>query len=67
MLVVDQWEELYTQVSDEETTARFADALVAATTRGRLSVVLTVRGDFWGDVIEHRQLSDRLEGVYRQH
>ncbi|SAL51110.1 WD domain-containing protein [Caballeronia cordobensis] len=63
MLVVDQWEELFTLTTDEGARQRFIDEVLEATLRAQLSVVLTVRGDFFGRAITgQRALSDRLQG-----
>jgi formylglycine-generating enzyme required for sulfatase activity/energy-coupling factor transporter ATP-binding protein EcfA2 len=61
LLVVDQWEELYTGIENETTRRRFIDQLLSATKRSQLSVVLTLRGDFFGHVLSYRPLSDRLQ------
>ncbi|BCQ29993.1 TIR domain-containing protein (plasmid) [Caballeronia sp. NK8] len=64
MLVVDQWEELFTLTTDEIARQRFIDEILEATQRAKLSVVLTVRGDFFGRAITgQRALSDRLQGA----
>jgi len=66
LLVVDQWEELYTQASEDgktsEVATRFIDQLLQATQAGKLSVLLTLRADFMGHALAHRPLSDRLQG-----
>src|SRR6185503_8898908 len=51
LLVVDQWEELYTLTYDAEERARFVGQLMEATSHGVLSVVLTLRGDFVGQAL----------------
>ncbi|MFB3094422.1 MAG: toll/interleukin-1 receptor domain-containing protein, partial [Candidatus Acidiferrales bacterium] len=61
LLVADQWEELYTLTADEQARRRFMDALLETTEKGRLSVVLTLRGDFFGHALSYRRLSDRLQ------
>lgn len=76
LLVVDQWEELYTYAKEETSTTdevserdeapadhrgRFIDQLLIATKRSPLTVVLTVRADFYGEVLGHRALSDRFQ------
>ncbi|WP_233847207.1 nSTAND1 domain-containing NTPase [Paraburkholderia sp. HD33-4] len=64
MLVVDQWEELFTLTQEDSARLHFIDAVLEATERAKLSVVLTVRGDFFGRAITgHRRLSDRLQGA----
>ena len=60
VLVVDQFEELYTLVGDQDRRV-FLDALLHTSSRRPLSVVLTIRADFYGRVLgEHRGLSDAL-------
>lgn len=62
LLLVDQWEELYTYPQKlGKDVASFADRLVAATNSAPLTVVLTLRADFTGRAIEHRPLRDRLQ------
>jgi Tol biopolymer transport system component len=61
LLVVDQWEELYTLVHNDQVRQRFLDELLEATEGGMLTVVLTLRGDFFGRVLSHRGLADRLQ------
>ena len=63
LIVVDQFEELYTLTSDEELRRRFLDELLAASSRAgsKANVVLTLRGDFVGKALAYRLLSDRLQ------
>jgi len=71
LLLVDQWEELYTYDEEDEagaerraaTAARFADALIAGTQQAALTVVLTLRADFTHRAVEHRPLRDRLQAA----
>ncbi|HUF54704.1 MAG TPA: TIR domain-containing protein [Dehalococcoidia bacterium] len=64
LLVVDQWEELYTLTTEDAERRSFIDALVAATEgQSPLTVVLTLRGDFVGTALGYRPLSDRLQGA----
>ncbi|HEV7404673.1 MAG TPA: TIR domain-containing protein, partial [Chthoniobacteraceae bacterium] len=63
LLLVDQWEELYTLTKDTAQRERFIDELLDASTRAPLRVVLTLRGDFVGNALAHRALSDRLQGA----
>jgi formylglycine-generating enzyme required for sulfatase activity len=66
LLVVDQWEELYTLAKkhadkDKPNPVKiFIDGLLDACEAGKLQVVLTLRGDFMGHVIGYRRLSDCL-------
>jgi len=63
LLVIDQWEELYTQTKLETERRAFVDQILDAS-GGLLSVVITVRADFFARVLEDRGLSDRLrDGV----
>ncbi len=61
VLVVDQFEELFSLVGDEETRAAFIDALLAAVQdpHSRLHIVATIRADFFDQPL----LDDRLGPV----
>jgi WD40 repeat protein/DNA-binding SARP family transcriptional activator len=69
LLIVDQFEELYTLCLEEETCQRFLDvllqlispALLPATFPRRLHVVLTLRADFMGRALAYRPLADALQ------
>ena len=63
LIVVDQFEELYTLTLDEEARRRFLDELLAASSRAvsKANVTLTLRGDFVGRALAYRPLSDRLQ------
>jgi diguanylate cyclase (GGDEF)-like protein/PAS domain S-box-containing protein len=61
LLVVDQWEELYTLTQDKKVREHFIDELLEASASGPLSVVLTLRGDFMGQALAYRPLTDRLQ------
>jgi WD40 repeat protein len=63
LIVVDQFEELYTLTSDEEVRRRFLDELLAASSRAgsKANIALTLRGDFVGRALAYRPLSDRLQ------
>ncbi|MFL5108291.1 MAG: TIR domain-containing protein, partial [Xanthobacteraceae bacterium] len=64
LLVIDQWEELYTQSKDVESDQErddFLRVLLAGVDGKRLSVVLTLRGDFYGRALQDRILADRLQ------
>lgn len=65
LLVVDQWEELYTLAQDDETERnRFIEEILAATRSNSISVLILFRGDFYGRVMEHPELRRRLQGDY---
>jgi hypothetical protein len=61
LLVVDQFEELFTITAETERRP-FVNALVIALGHAPLSLLLTLRADFYGHAISlSRELSDRLE------
>ncbi|HEV7978956.1 helix-turn-helix domain-containing protein [Amycolatopsis sp.] len=63
VLVVDQFEEVFTLCHDAEERARFIAALVAATTEphSRTRVVLGVRTDFYTHCAQHPELVNVLQ------
>jgi len=62
LLIVDQWEELYTLCQDARARRSFMNQVLEATEIGTLHVVLTLRGDFFGRAITaYRPLSDRVQ------
>jgi hypothetical protein len=63
LIVVDQFEELYTLTSDEEARRRFLDELLVGSSRAgcKANIILTLRGDFVGRALAYRPLSDRLQ------
>ena len=64
LLIADQWEELFTLCTDEVARRCFIDNILEATEKVKLSVVLTLRGDFFGRAItDYRPLSDRVQGA----
>ena len=73
LLVLDQFEELYTLCSDAEQRQLFVDLLLEArgdndssggsdSNRAPCSVLLALRADFMGQVLAHRGLADALQG-----
>ena len=64
VLVVDQFEELFTLCRDETERTRFLDVLVDLVENGdrRIQVVLAVRADFYGRCATHDRLA-RLVGA----
>jgi hypothetical protein len=60
LLVVDQWEELYT-LAGERTERPFVGGLFRTIETAPLSVVLTLRGDFFGRALAQRTLADQLQ------
>jgi energy-coupling factor transporter ATP-binding protein EcfA2 len=63
LLVIDQWEEIYTLTQDTVVRRRFIDELLDATAHAPLTVLLTLRGDFVDKALGYRPLSDRLQGA----
>lgn len=62
VLVIDQFEELFTLVDDVGTRDRFLANLVAAVDEphGRITVVVTLRADFYGRPLAHPEFGARL-------
>ena len=63
LLVIDQFEELYSLTSDVSWRDRFFEELLDVTHEGPVQAVLTLRDDFYGRaVLKSGQLSERLQG-----
>ena len=66
LLLVDQWEELYTYQLEDAKSAKestdFASLLLQTTETGLLTVVLALRADFMGHALVYRPLVDSLKG-----
>ena len=62
LLLVDQWEEVYTSVESEDTRTQFVDALLAAIDRTPLTVLITLRGDYLGHALSRTDMVERLQG-----
>ncbi|WP_103350255.1 hypothetical protein [Amycolatopsis sp. CA-128772] len=63
VLVVDQFEEVFTLCQDDHERARFLDALVTATTEpgSRTQVVLGIRTDFYTHCARHGRLAEAMQ------
>jgi hypothetical protein len=63
LIIVDQFEELYTLISDDVARRRFLDELLAANSSpgSKVTIAITLRGDFVGKAFAYRPLSDRLQ------
>jgi hypothetical protein len=67
LLVVDQFEELYTLCPDERLQAAFVDELLRTVEASRNSrdgsavILLTLRADFMGQALAHRPFADALQ------
>jgi WD40 repeat protein len=68
LLIADQFEEAFTSVEDEGLRNRFIDLLLAGFAdpasgcRPDISLILTLRADFYGQALRHRPLADALQG-----
>ncbi|MER6958177.1 hypothetical protein [Streptomyces sp. NPDC000618] len=61
LVVVDQFEEIFTLCHDPAERTRFLDLLLTARLpASRLRVLIAVRADFYGRCAEHRDLADAL-------
>ena len=63
VLIIGQFEELFTLVSDREVTARFLNSLITAVSdpRSLLRVVATLRADFYDRPLLHPALSEVVQ------
>ena len=65
VLLIDQFEELFTLVDDDAARERFIEGLIAALRdpRSRLRVIVTIRADFWDRPLNHPSLAGLLDGA----
>jgi len=67
LLVVDQFEELYTLCTEPETRRQFQDTLLSIVRSGqqhrdwRFALLLTLRADFMGQALAYRPFADALQ------
>ena len=59
LIVVDQFEELFTLTTDESTRQKFISRLLDLTQNHQ--VVITMRADFWGEVARYAPLKDEMQ------
>jgi WD40 repeat protein len=59
LLVVDQFEELFTLCTDDAERRGFLDRLLELP--AKIGVVLTMRADFWGDCASYSELKDMMQ------
>ena len=62
LLVVDQWEELYTQAKSADDRQRFLDLILETTAEGSVTSC-HVASDFYGRALEDRVFADRLQNA----
>ncbi len=67
VLLVDQFEELFTQTESEDERQRFIDLLLTASTepRGPLLVLLTLRADFYDRLLQYPELYQLVKAHQR--
>ncbi|MFJ1896724.1 helix-turn-helix domain-containing protein [Streptomyces sp. NPDC088115] len=64
MILIDQFEEVFTLCHDSAARARFINALLLARSpESRLRAVIAVRADFYGRCAEHGPLADALRAA----
>jgi hypothetical protein len=63
LLVIDQFEELFTLVEDQERRTFFLDSLLTAINapRSPLRVVITLRADFYDRPLQHQRLGELIK------
>ncbi|MGB3715042.1 MAG: protein kinase [Candidatus Promineifilaceae bacterium] len=63
LLVIDQFEELFTLVDDDDRRTFFLDSLLAAISapRSPLRVVITLRADFYDRPLQHQRLGQLIK------
>ncbi|MBW4614696.1 MAG: CHAT domain-containing protein [Desmonostoc vinosum HA7617-LM4] len=59
ILVIDQFEELFTLCTDEAQRVTFIEKLLSLVPHQK--VIITMRADFWGECATHRNLKDLME------
>lgn len=59
LLVVDQFEELFTLCTDDMKRRAFLDRLLKLP--AQMQVILTMRADFWGECAPYRELKDLMQ------
>ncbi|MEH1899757.1 MAG: CHAT domain-containing protein [Nostoc sp.] len=61
LLVVDQFEELYTQCQDKEEQQCFINTLLTAINRKSIILIFTLRADFYGYALSYLPLCEALQ------
>ncbi|MEM6527603.1 MAG: AAA family ATPase, partial [Chloroflexota bacterium] len=57
LLFVDQFEEVFTQTTDDDTRKHFIDLITNANCNGQLTAIITLRADFYGHPLAREQYS----------
>ena len=61
VLVADQFEELYTECQDQILRQAFIESLLSGRTESNLVIAFTLRADFYGHVLNHRELGEAVD------
>lgn len=61
LIVVDQFEELYTQCQESQECQAFIDCLLKVANLTNVALILTLRTDFLGQALLYRPLADALQ------
>jgi len=61
LLIIDQFEEVFTQCSDTKERQLFIDSVLAALASPKLTILLTMRADFLNQATAYRPLADALQ------
>lgn len=61
LAIIDQCEELFAPAVPQEQRESFVKQLIEASLQSKLTIVLTLRADFYGHAIRLRELSDAIE------
>ena len=61
LLVIDQFEELYTQCQDKEEQQHFIDTLLTTVQQKSITLVFTLRADFYGYALSYRPFGEALQ------
>ena len=62
LLLIDQFEETFTLCTDEPMRRTFLAALLTAAETAWVTVIFTLRADFFGPILEDEQFGKRVEG-----
>src|SRR5690606_8074283 len=62
VLVIDQFEEIFTLVEDEQVRTHFMDSIITAVTdpRSRIRVIVTLRADFYDRPLNYNRFGELM-------
>lgn len=61
MLIIDNWEELYTRSRDDEICKAFVNEVIHGEQHDALTTIITITSDFFGDMLNDRSLADPFQ------